>query len=375
MGDQFDYSLSDSQGTPVEPIELDAFDIERYRDYEALLLEGNRSFWDAGEGVQVYRRFRVPEVFSYACKDMHQSLAMQLAGLQQSIDYRADVANFLEPWYGIGTIASSFGIDYVWEEGQAPATEPPFTSVKEALAYDPEPVEKTNIGRHTLEMIEYFLDNTKGKIPMSLTDTQSPFNVASYLIETNAYYMSALDCPDELKILMDRITDASIEFTRKQRELIGDVLVNPGHGFASSRAFEGIGMSDDNMMMLSPELYVEIEAPANSRFGNSFGGPVFHSCGNWSAKIDAVKRIENLKMVDGAFSKETDPDANPAEPFPEKFSGSGIVVNARVVGRRVIVREKVKQLWQSGMKLIVVTYCKTPEEQARVYDDIHMICK
>jgi hypothetical protein len=375
VGEKFDYKRNDSQGTPVEPIDPKSFDVEGYRDYEARLLEENRRFWMAKEGVQIYRRFRVPEVFSYACKDMKQSLSLQLAGLQQSMEYKADVANFLEPWYGIGTIASAFGLDYIWKEGQAPATSPPFASVQEALDHDPVPVESTSIGKHTLEMIEYFLDMTRASIPLSLADTQSPFNVASYLIETNAYYMSVFDCPEELKQLLDRITELGIQFTRKQQELIGDALVNPGHGFASSREYEGIGMSDDNMMMLSPDQYVEIEAPANAKFGNAFGGPVFHSCGNWSGKIDAVKQIDNLKMVDGAFSKETDPDANPVEPFPEKFSESGIVVNARIVGSEEAVIEKVEKLWKPGMKLIVVTYCERPEEQERVYEKIHELCR
>lgn len=374
MEKEFNYNSGDSQGTSVEPLEPKDFDLVGYRDYEAQLLEKNSKFWSAKEGVHVYRRFREPEVFSFGCADMKHSLSLQLSGLQKSIAYKADIANFLEPWYGIGTIASAFGIDYVWKEGQAPATEPPFKTVKEALAYEPCPVEKTSIGKHTLNMIEYFLDSTKGEVPISLTDTQSPFNVASYLIETTSYYMSIMDSPEELKTLLDRIVDLSISFTKKQIELLGEAIVFPGHGFAASRKFDGIGMSDDNMLMLSPEQYKEIEVPANSRFGNSFGGPVFHSCGNWSQKIDAVKQIENLRMVDGAFSKETDPDPNPPEPFKQSFASSGIVVNARIVGDKATVLGKVKELWDSEMKLIVVTYCDTPEEQQEVYDAIHEQC-
>ena len=40
-----------------------------------------------------------------------------------------------------------------------------------------------------------------------------------------------------------------------------------------------------------------------------------------------------------------------------------------------LVESKVRELWKPGMKLIVVTYCKTPEEQAYVYDRIHEICQ
>jgi hypothetical protein len=80
-------------------------------------------------------------------------------------------------WYGIGIIASAFGADYIWKEKQAPAIRPKFGSVKEALDYRPAPVSQTRIGRHTLDMIDYFPDKTGGRVPMSLTDTQSPLAV------------------------------------------------------------------------------------------------------------------------------------------------------------------------------------------------------
>ncbi|MHB8276327.1 MAG: hypothetical protein ACYDIA_01565 [Candidatus Humimicrobiaceae bacterium] len=98
---------------------------------------------------------------------MKNSFELQLAALSESMNYKSDVSNFLEPWYGIGTVASAFGIDYVWHEGQAPATIAPFTSIQEALSFEYVPIEKTQIGMHTLEMIEYFLDKTKGEVPLN----------------------------------------------------------------------------------------------------------------------------------------------------------------------------------------------------------------
>jgi len=35
----------------------------------------------------------------------------------------------------------------------------------------------------------------------------------------------------------------------------------------------------------------------------------------------------------------------------------------------------VKQLWAPGMRLIVVTYSKTPEEQARVYSELNRLLR
>jgi len=372
---QFNYEIADSQGTIVEPLkEFAEFDADAYAEYEAGLRERNHAFWESDSGVAVYRRFRVPAVFSYGCKDMEWSLKVQLAALNESMKYKADIANFLEPWYGIGIIASALGIEYKWPEGQAPAMKAIFKSVDEALAADVKMVEETGIGKHTLEMIEYFLEHTGGKVGMSLTDTQSAMNAASFLIETNTFYMSFYDNSEGLKKLLGRLNGLLIDFTKQQQKVIGEALVWPGHGFASSREFCGLGMSDDVMTMLNEQQYKEFEVPYMEQAGEQFGGAVFHSCGNWSKKIEAVKAINNLQMVDGAFSAETDPDANLCEPVSESFANSEVVVNARIVGNPDVIENQVRKLWRDGMKLIVVTYCDTPEEQKKAYERIHNVC-
>ena len=373
MTGTFNTDIADSQATFVDAITPQKFDFESYLDYEESLRERCENFWLKDSGIMVYRRMRVAEVFSYGSKDMKNSLELQLGALKKSMDYQADIPNFLEPWYGIGTIAAAYGASYNWAEGQAPAIIPLFDTIKEALEYDPVPVKKTEIGRHTLEMIEYFLDKTKGKLPISLTDTQSPLNAACNIVDISGFMMDTVLNPQDIIKFLDRMADLLIDFTREQLKLIGDNIVWPGHGFASSREFAGIGMSDDNMLMLSGQSYVDLIIPAVERFGNTFGGPVFHSCGNWSDRIEYVKKIENLMAVDGAFSEETDPAPNQTKEF-HSLSNTNIILNARIVGNADTVIEKVKKLWRPGMKLIVVTYCQTPQEQKTVYDRIHEIC-
>jgi len=369
----FNTEIADSQGTVIKPIAPEKFDIDKYADYEVALLERNEQFWKSDSGVLVYRRFRVPEVFSYSCKDMELSLSLQLAVLEKSMDYKADIANFLEPWYGIGTIATAFGADYHWPDGQAPVSKHLFNNVKEALDCETVPVAETSIGKHTLDIIEYFLDKTKGKIPISLTDTQSPLNIASGLVEMNNFFMALFDDPDGVRKLIERTAKLSIEFNRKQLELIGDALAKPGHGFASSRAFDGVGMSDDMLLMISEDDHAKFIAPFMADIGKDFGGAVFHSCGNWTAKIDGIKAIDNLLMVDGAFTAETDPSPNPVGPVVEAFASTGVVINARMVGNVDVVMEKLKEFNKPGVKLIAVTYCQTPEEQSRAYNLIRSL--
>ena len=375
MKDEFNSSLADSQATAVTPLTPEQFNIDAYADYAAELDARCKTLWEASSGVLVYRRMRVQQVFAGDCCNMEHSLQWQLGALQQSMKFKADIPNFLEPWYGLGTVASAYGFGYVWEKDLAPAVDGKFASTAELLAAPFRPVAETEIGRHTLNMVEYFLEQTKGRVPMSYCDVQSPLNTLSNIIDSSQFYMDFYLDPESMKQAMDRTADLLIDFTRAQQQLIGDALVKPGHGFASSRTFDGLGMSDDTVTMLSPDLYVDMAVPAMVKAGNAFGGTVFHSCGNWSDKKADIVRIENIRMADGAFSKATDPGANPTDGYADTFAGTGVVLNARIVGDPDLVEAKVRELWKPGMKLIVVTYCETPEEQEEAYNRIHDICQ
>lgn len=371
---KFDTSKMDTQATVVDPVKVSDFPFEAYEQYEQELTDRCRSFMGSDSGALVYRRMRVAEVFSYGCRNMNQSLEWQLGALQKSMDYEADVPNFLEPWYGIGMVACSFGIDYIWNEGQSPATKPAFQSIDEALSFDYKPVSETEVGKHSLEMIEYFLDQTRGQLPMSMGDIQSPFNNATNIVDTSNFLMSMILEPGKVLHFLDVLADLEIDFYRAQQTLIGNCMVKPGHGFASSRVFEGFGMSDDNVVMIDSPTYLDLVSPSFKKLGNAFGGPVHHSCGNFSDKITMLKKIEGLKMSDAAFTPETDPHPNPITPFVSELENSRITLNARMVGDSDTVRDTVDNLWTEGMKLLVVTFSQTPEEQKQAYEIVHNIC-
>jgi len=286
----FNILKSDSQATKVEPVKIDNFCYEAYREYTQQLLSRCSRFIENDSGVLIYRRMRVAEVFSYGCRDMKRSLEWQLGALQRSLEYDADVPNFLEPWYGIGPVAASFGIRYIWNEGQAPAIKPAFKTIEDALNYDVKPVKDTDTGKYSLKMIEYFLDKTKGKLPVSMGDIQSPFNNACNIVDTSNLMISLLSEPEKIEQFLNLIADLEIDFYKEQQRLIGNAMVKPGHGFASSYIFNGLGISDDNLVMVDEESYVNYIRPSIEKLGNYFGGVVLHSCGNYSGCInDFVK--------------------------------------------------------------------------------------
>ena len=95
--------------------------------------------------------------------------------------------------------------------------------LEEALACDPMEVKDSKVGKFTLEMIDYFLEQTQGKIPMSVTDSSSPLNHASGMMSIETFFLEMIDNPEGCAVLMDRIADREIEFEALQRRIIGDV--------------------------------------------------------------------------------------------------------------------------------------------------------
>ena len=375
MSSKFNTSSHDAQATTVEPVKISDFAFDSYGEYNQRLTERCSEFMQSDSGVLVYRRMRVAEVFSYGCRDMKQSLEWQLGALQKSMDYEADVPNFLEPWYGIGLVATSFGMEYIWNPGQAPAVKPSFETLDEAISYSYKPVKETVAGKHNLQMVEYFLDKTKGKLPVSMGDIQSLFNNATNIVNTSNFLMSMILEPEKVLKFLELIADLEIDYYKEQEKLIGNALVKPGHGFASTQVFMGFGMSDDNIVMVDNESYLNYVSPSFVKLGKAFGGPVHHSCGNFADKVPMIKTLDGLIMMDAAFTAETDPHPNPAAPFIESLKNSGIILNARMVGSPRMVEETTRSLWAPGMKLITVTFSKSPGEQKEVYDLIHRNCK
>ena len=367
----FDVESKDSQAMPVTPVEPARFDLARYADYAKQADERYTAFLQAKQGIAVWQRVRVGEVFRDACRDMRESLRLQLGGLTKSLDYATDAPTYLEPWYGIGTTASAFGGEYEWNEGQAPAMRPKWKAIEDLPTLLPSNFADVPIMRYTLETIEYFMEQTRGSIPISWSDLQAPINVATELLDISEFFRGLIEQPKRVTEMLTAITDTVIGFTRKQSELIGPALARPGHGFASSRAGTGIGLSTDNLVMLSPRMYDEFCVPDNVRIGAAFGGVAIHSCGDYARWLPPLKKISNLTMVDGAFGPETDPKPNTPEVFRDAFVNTNVILHARIVGDPARVMEIAKRLWAPGLKLFIVTYVQDPAAQHKLYQDLH----
>jgi hypothetical protein len=303
------------------------------------------------------------------CYDRERQLGQNLYGMQASAEWPSDdVFPFLEPWYGVGVFATAFGAPYILDGESPPQTRPIFTRVDEVQNLrTPHPGQSPAL-LEVLDRIGWLRKVTHDRLPICLTDTQSPNDTASLLMETNEFFASTLAEPERLAPLLDRVTDLIIAFTEMQMEAIGLALIQPGHQMISLPGWRGISISDDNMAFLSPRAYAATSVPYNGRLGAHFGGVALHSCGSFKHNIPAQLHTTDLTQVECAvcyLTRAGDPNPNPPEALRDGYRGTGVLVKARLDKSEV---ELLDRLLAPDLKVLLqVGGIETRAEAEQVY--------
>ena len=190
---------------------------------------------------------------------------------------------------GEGLIPSMFGAEqYVVEHN------PPYTNGRVimdlerdlprlARAIDPE---RDGWGPRAREATEKFLDATGGDFPVSNVDIQSPYGVATKIVDNEALMIAMYDAPELVHELFAIVTQAIIDTTRAMSRWAGDSLAmnvqDPLPG-------GGITIYDDYISVITPALSMELCYPYNMRIFEEFGNGHLHTCGPYfEGYIDAV---------------------------------------------------------------------------------------
>ena len=303
------------------------------------------------------------------CKDRELFLRWNLWGMATSAEWKSDgVFQHLQPWYGVGLMASGFGAKYYWEGSSAPQTHPIFKSADEVKDIKMPPPGESEPMREVLDRIRWYRELTHDRLPICLTDTQSTHDTASLLMETNEFlYVSSYE-PERLERFMNAITDMIIAFTETQIEALGPTLILPGHQMLCHPKWSGISVSDDNMSMLSPKAYEVAALPYNSRISEHFDGIALHSCGSVKHNIPILLRTPKVQQAEhGAciIAKDSDPYPNTPESLRDGYRGSDVILKVRVNKNEV---ELLDRLLAPDLKcVVVVTGSEGREESDQVY--------
>lgn len=279
-----------------------------------------------------------------------RALAAWLESLSKSMEYHCDVAfSYLEPWAGVPVYADAFGAPLFWTETADVQSKPRYMTVEE-VGNVPMPQAGSGVlMAMVLEYIRYFKEQTHGLLPMSLTDTQSPNDTASLILDPCELFALSLEEPELLEDFMGKITQLIGDFSEMQMDAIGqELLCTPGHMMLSGQGMPGIALSDDNMAVLSPNSYRAIGKPYNEILSRRFGGLALHSCGVISHNIPLLQQTEGLGYLD---FKITDFEPNDAALMAKAFAGTGVVLKACVYPQEDLHR--LKPMLRSDVKTVV----------------------
>lgn len=151
-------------------------------------------------------------------------------------------------------------------------------------------------------------------IPITISDNQSPVDVLTQIIHSEAAMLAMYDDPDILHTLLDQVTESIIEVNRKLEKEI--------HRFGGFQRGDylpfGMHVSDDNAAFLSPGLYREFALPYIERLSEAFGGIAQHCC------MGHAQNLDNICNAKGFLGYDAMPDYNPMNRILSAIEGKGV---------------------------------------------------
>jgi uroporphyrinogen-III decarboxylase len=265
----------------------------------------------------------------------------------------SDEVPHLQPWFGTGVYANAFGCEYLWRKGEAPDTHVRYARIEEVRGLEMPDWRKGPVMRMVLDEIDILKERTRGRFPIALTDTQSPCDTATLVLDTSELFTACYTEEETAASLMQAAADLIIEFSRVQAERIGEGLVSrPGHVMPSLPSLRGITVSDDNMAVSSPQVNERFSLRFDAMIARALGGVVLHSCGVWDHTMEKLRSPEVIG-VDCSVARAWDPTPMTPEAVGDALEGTGVAVKARCGGTPQEIRAAVRGLARPGMRIIL----------------------
>ncbi len=295
-------------------------------------------------------------------KEIYQE-EIKFFGLQ--LHLKSDYLPYLEPWMGTGIYANAFGCKYVWRQGEAPGVHYRFQKIEEITQLQEVRIEDSPVMTQVLKAIAYFRKETRGLLPIALTDTQSANDTATLVLNATEVFTGCYTEPKIIHRFLQAINNLIIKFSQVQMEAIGTApLARPGHIMVSEPSWSGISISDDNLAVVSPEIGREFCLKYDQELADVFGGIAIHSCGRWQHLMPDVARMRNIVQVDCAIHRDNDPNPNDPEIVRDAFAGSGIAVKVRGPAAVEPWYEILPRMVHPNLRLIVQTLDSGDTEKA-----------
>ena len=208
---------------------------------------------------------------------------------------------------GIGVMAAAFGCESVVNDESDPWIRPLISkdNVSDVYTLNKPDLSHNRIYQKAFSRLEYIQARTSHHI--RTVNVPSPLVTASLIWEYTSFIQATIKYPKEVHALLDIVTDATIEFFRRQFEIVTNP-VSVSHEIWHIPREIGIRISDDTAALLSPKLYREFGVPYNTRISEAFGGIVIHSCGELKHVLPVMMETPGLRGIDLTIPQNEDWD-------------------------------------------------------------------
>ena len=207
-----------------------------------------------------------------------------------------DFVPYLVPWFGTVVLSSALGSKVVYPEKADPAFDAryfPIQTVQDVKRLDRADPDKDGLMPKVLDFMRYMKNNSF--LPVGITDCQGPYATANQLVGYDRLVYMMIDNPSVVHELFDKITESAIIWIKRQKGEIGEAL---NECFGDQQIYigenAGIWLSDDDAVLVGPDMYREFVVPYNARIFEEFGGGILHYCGNANHQIDNFLRTKGL---------------------------------------------------------------------------------
>jgi len=258
-----------------------------------------------------------------ALQNKESQLKAELGLLQwrESSDLDDDFIPHLQPQGGTSVCASAFGSRVEFFEHTMPWAHPVILENDPPEKVYDLPVPKPTDGQlgDMIEFNDYFVEQTKGRYPIALTDLQGPLDTAYLVWDSSAFMLAMYTNPKEVHHIMRLATDLTIAYIKEQKAHSPEFI--PCH-FPPIYLPDGRGVaiSDDGLAVISAKLYEEFCLPYVNELSEEMSGIQIHSCGNFVHQFDNLAKVHNLRGLNFGATE------TPFEAVWERFNGKCAII-------------------------------------------------
>ena len=234
-----------------------------------------------------YPHYRVAEQFDSPEKMLYEALwdilSWARSGSDAQLSVRANYVQILPSIFDIPFKVSEEG--GVWQSKRL--------TIDEVLAADVDDVATRGLIPKVLDTIAFYREHLPAGVRVYQSDTSAPLTLAEGLIGSEIW-TAFYDRADDLRRVLDKCAGVCIDVARAYKNAIGEPTESGYHG-AMYMAKGAVRIVDDNIVMLSPDMWREFVLEPTRRVYDAFGGGWFHSCGTYEAHVDQL--LETLPFA------------------------------------------------------------------------------